>query len=406
MRYYDRIIHYSLWILTLIGLVFIFSGYTVPRLIYYLTYSGDTAYLLQAFKPFFNLLPMLLIGFAFYYGFIYLDRIEFFLERKPLGRKILKKISRIRLGKFINILVWITIFLMTIVWLEKFIFHLKVNRWLLGPQKKILITGLTILSYYLFLSYQFAKDKINWQKVLGISFIFLFLLLMQPDVGTSILLVFSFVTLSFFRFFNLKKVVYSFYFLTSSIAVLSFFAILNANVKLQLPNPFEGTKFGHVIVRINNWLDPFRDVTASSYQLANSLYAVHRGGIDGVGFGFGYRKLYMGPTVHTDFIFATIGEETGFIFAVFIFGVTLVLLLRLLVISFRISNLFEKFFIILVAIETFLLAFINAGMAVNLIPSKGWPYPLISYAPFYVVFYIIQLGIVQYFVQKRFYEVY
>ncbi|HIP98291.1 MAG TPA: FtsW/RodA/SpoVE family cell cycle protein [Aquifex aeolicus] len=406
MRYYDRIIHYSLWILTLIGLVFIFSGYTVPRLIYYLTYVEDTTYLLQAFKPFFNLLPMLLIGFAFYYGFIYLDKLEFFFERRTLGRKILKKLSRIRLGKFINILVWLTIFLMTIVWLEKFIFGLEVNRWLLGPQKKILITGLTVLSYYLFLAYQLAKDRINWQKVLGISCIYLFLLLMQPDVGTSILLLFSFVTLSFFRFFNLKKFVYFFYFLTSSIGVLSFFAILNANVKLQLPNLFEGTKFGHVIERINNWLDPFRDVTSSSYQLANSLYAVHRGGIDGVGFGFGYRKLYMGPTVHTDFIFATIGEETGFIFAVFIFGVTLVLLLRLLVISFRISNPFEKFFIILVAIETFLLSFINAGMAVNLIPSKGWPYPLISYAPFYVVFYIIQLGIVQFFVQKRFYEVY
>ncbi len=405
MRYYDRIIHYSLWILTLIGLVFIFSGYTVPRLIYYLTYAGDTTYLLQAFKPFFNLLPMLLIGFAFYYGFIYLDKIEFFLERRPLGRKILKKISRIRLGKFINILVWITIFLMTIVWLEKFIFHLKVNRWLLGPQKKILITGLTILSYYLFLAYQFSKKHVNWQKVIGISLIFVVLLLLQPDVGTTALLIFSFIVLSFFRF-SRRRVLYPFYFSTLAVALVSFFAILNANVKLQLPNPFEGTKFGHVIVRINNWLDPFRDVTASSYQLANSLYAVHRGGIDGVGFGFGYRKLYMGPTVHTDFIFATIGEETGFIFAVFIFGVTLVLLLRLLVISFRISNLFEKFFIILVAIETFLLAFINAGMAVNLIPSKGWPYPLISYAPFYVVFYIIQLGIVQYFVQKRFYEVY
>ena len=406
MRYYDRIIHYSLWILTLTGLVFIFSGYTVPRLIYYLTYAEDKSYLLQAFKPFFNLLPMLLIGFAFYYSFIYADKIEFFLEQRGWGRKLLKKISRLRLGKFINILVWVTIFLMLIVWIEKFIFHLRVNRWLLGPQKKILITGLTILSYYLFLAYQLSKERINWSKVVGISVIFILLLMMQPDVGTSILLALSFVTLLFFRFFKLRWVVYPFYLFTSAIAVVSFFAILNANVKLQLPNPFEGTKFGHVIVRINNWLDPFRDVTASSYQLANSLYAVHRGGLDGVGFGFGYRKLYMGPTVHTDFIFATIGEETGFIFATFIFAVTLVLLLRLLVIAFRISNPFEKFFIILVAFETFLLSFINAGMAVNLIPSKGWPYPLVSYAPFYVVFYIIQLGIVQYFVQKRFYEVY
>jgi cell division protein FtsW (lipid II flippase) len=79
---------------------------------------------------------------------------------------------------------------------------------------------------------------------------------------------------------------------------------------------------------------------------------------------------------------------------------------RLLEISYRFKSNFEKFFTLLVALETFAMAVMNAGMAVNLLPSKGWPYPLISYGPFFTVFYVIQLGIVQFFLNRRFYEVY
>jgi len=420
---HDRIIHYILLLLTLIGIVFIFSAYTIPRLVSVLVYSdGGWSSLLYPFRPFLNLFPVLLLGFGIYYLLLKWDweTVSDYLRSKRWGKKFLNLSKGLTLGKFILWSVWFTLTLLVVVILEKFVFHLRVNRWLIGPKHMILVTGLTITVYYLFLAYQFSKPKINWAKVLTYSLLFWLLLLLQPDVGTTILLIFSFLTLLFFRTprrrVKIPLLPFRFYFdkfyrrfyvvLTSLIVVLSLFAILNANVKLQLPNPFEGTKFGHVVVRINNWLDPFRDITDSSYQIANALYAVHRGGPDGVGYGFGLRKLYMGPTVHTDFIFATIGEEGGFILSLFIFGLTLALLLRLLVISYRFKGFFEKFFTLLVAVETFSLSLINAGMAVNLIPSKGWPYPLVSYAPFYTLFYIIQLGIVQYMVRKRFSEVF
>jgi len=403
-------------LLTVIGIIFIFSAYTIPRLIGVL--SGPDAsweLYLYPFKPFINLIPVLILGFTIYFSLIYWEEIRDILYKFEHFREIIYRFKKLSMGKFILYSVWFTILILIVVILEKFIFHIRVNRWLIAPKHMILVTGLAITVYYLFLAYQFSKERINWAKVLTYSFLFWILLLLQPDVGTTILLIFSFLTLLYFKTPNkLIRIPYfgwefefaNFYkwfyvFSTSSIAVLSLFAILNANVKVQLPNPFEGTKFGHVIVRINNWLNPFRDVTDSSYQIANSLYAVHRGGIDGVGYGFGLRKLYMGPTVHTDFIFATIGEETGFIFSVFIFMITLALLLRLIVIAYRFENSFRKFFTLLVAIETFSLSLMNAGMAVNLIPSKGWPYPLISYAPFYVLFYIIQLGIIQQMVKKE-----
>ncbi len=393
-RNYDPILHYFVLILTLTGIVLVFSAYSIPRLVVASVYHPDDwGYVFSAVKPFLNLFIAYLVGFGIY---LYLLRGE------------LEKFAFLQRGRFINFAVWTTVLLMVVVVAEKFIFHLHVNRWLIGPKHTLLITGLVVLVYFLFISYQFAKEKINWPKVWVVSIIFWLLLLAQPDTGTFLLLVFSFITLAFFRLDNIFSKVF-FYFITLTLAAVSAVAIISAyfgaRLSIQIPNFLSGTPFAHAIVRINNWLDPLSDVTDRSYQIANALYAVHKGHLLGEGYGFGMRKLYMGGTVHTDFIFATLGEELGFVFALFIFVLTLLLLLRLLNIAYRFRSNFEKFFTLLVAVETFALAIVNAGMAVNLLPSKGWPYPLISYAPFYMLFYIIQLGIVQYFVRKRFYEV-
>ena len=404
MRHYDRILNYLVLVLTATGIVFIFSAYSIPKLVYYSVYNPQPVYYEKALAPFFKLAVAYLIGFGFYLAFLNSDTIEVFIGRRKRLRFLLK-ISKLRLGKFIDLLVWFTLLLMFIVVFEKFIFHLHVNRWLIGWKHTILITGLVITSYYLFLAYQFAKEKINWAKVSFFTILYLLLLIAQPDVGTSLLLSFSFISLAFFRFKN-KLLDYFYYSIAPFVFLGGLFAIFNAKLNLQLPNIFGKSYLARIVVRINNWLNPFNDVTASSYQIANSLYAVHKGHLTGVGYGFGVRKLYMGATVHTDFIFATIGEETGFIFCTFIFVLTLLLLLRLLNIAYLFRSNFEKFFTLLVAIETFAMAFMNAGMAVNLLPSKGWPYPLISYAPFYLLFYIIQLGIIQYFVKRRFYEIF
>ncbi|NPB05730.1 MAG: FtsW/RodA/SpoVE family cell cycle protein [Aquificae bacterium] len=394
MSNYDRILHYFILLLTLTGIVLIFSAYSLPRIVQTLVYgSGDWTALLEPLKPYAKLLIAYAAGFGAYWWLLRAD-----LRR---GQKLFG-------ARAINLLVWATAALMVAVVVQKFVFGLSVNRWLLGPYHTVLITGLIILTYYLFLAYQFSKEKVNWPKVVFVSLLYALLLLAQPDVGTLLLLTFSFLVLSFFRFDHwIPKA--AFYAATglallfSTVAVVS--AALNARLSLQLPNFLAETPFEHVVVRINNWLDPFSDVTDRSYQLANSLYAIHKGGLTGEGYGFGMRKLYMGGTVHTDFIFATVGEELGFVFALFLFVLTLLLLLRLLNLAYRFRSNFERFFTLLVAVETFALALVNAGMAANLLPAKGWPYPLVSYAPFFALFYLVQLGVVQFFVRRRFHEV-
>jgi len=391
MQRHDPILHWLVVLITLIGLFEIFSAYSIPRIVYYSVYRPeDFTLILHSLKPIFLSVLAYLLGFSIYFYLI---------------KGNLEKISKLFTGQNILYLTLFTLLLMVIVVIEKFIFHLHANRWLLGPKHTILITGLVILSAFLFLAYQFSKPQIDRIKVTVYFSAFLILLLLQPDSGTFMLLLFAIFTLAFFRF-KKKCIQYPYIVLTSLAFFGGLFGIVNSKLSIQIPNFLSGTPFSHLIVRLNNWLNPFSDVTAKSYQIANSLYAVHKGGFDGVGYGFGMRKLYMGPTVHTDFIFATIGEEMGLIFTLFIFILTLLLLLRLLNISYRLGGKFEKYFTLLVAIETFAMSLVNAGMAVNLLPSKGWPYPLISYAPFFVLFYIIQLGIIQFFVRKRFYEVF
>ena len=403
MHYYDRIVHYIVLVLVLTGVVFIFSAYSLPRLVYYSVYEPQL--MEKAFNPFVKLFLVYFLGFSVYLVLTYWESIEELGEKHKRVRRFLKKLKRVKTGKVINLLVLFTLLLTLITVVERFVFHMAANRWLVGPKHTILLTGLIITSYYLFLAYQFAKERINWKKVITITLLYLGLLALQPDIGTLLLLSFSFFTLLFFRL-GKKWIDFLFYGGTLLIFFAGLFAIFNAKLNLQLPNIFGKSYLARVVVRINNWLNPFNDVTATSYQIANSLYAVHKGHLTGEGYGFGIRKLYMGATVHTDFIFATIGEEGGFIFCSFIFVITLLLLLRLLNIAYRFRSNFEKFFTLLVAIETFAMAFMNAGMAVNLLPSKGWPYPLISYAPFYMLFYIIQLGLIQFFVKRRFYEIF
>jgi cell division protein FtsW (lipid II flippase) len=384
-RYADRIIHYCALILFVIGLAAIFSGYSIPRIVYYGGFENPPA-MWHTLRPIFFTVGVGFVGLLVY---LYLSAGKFPLDWKPNS------------PRFVNLLTNTTLVLMVFVVAERYIFHLRFNRWLLGPKHMILITGLVITAFFIFLAYQFSKEKINYTRLVVISFLFILLLWKQPDHGTAFLFVAA-IALLLYMTSNNKWVIRFFKASISSVIIVALISVVNSGLNIQIPNIFHS----YVIVRINNWLNPFSDVVNKSYQIANSLYAVHKGGLLGKGYGFGVRKLYMGATVHTDFIFATIGEELGFVFSAFIFIVTLLLLLRLLNLAYRFKSKFESYFTLLVALETFAMALMNAGMAVNLLPSKGWPYPLISYGPFFLIFYIIQLGLVQYMVVNRFAEIY
>lgn len=134
--------------------------------------------------------------------------------------------------------------------------------------------------------------------------------------------------------------------------------------------------------RVIGFMDPWQDPYGKGYQLSHSLIAIGRGGFQGVGLGNSVEKLFYLPEAHTDFLMAVIAEELGLI------GVCCVIFLFAWIVwrAFKISLVArsqERFFQALVAqgvgIWMGVQAFINIGVNMGLLPTKGLTLPLLSY---------------------------
>lgn len=145
--------------------------------------------------------------------------------------------------------------------------------------------------------------------------------------------------------------------------------------------------------RIFAFWDPFAAAKGAGYQLIQSLLAIARGGLAGLGLGEGKQKLFYLPEPHTDFIYAVVGEELGLIGALCVAAAFVVLLWR----GFQIAARCEDFFSALLAAGvTFLVVaqgFLNMAVAAGLLPTTGIPLPLISLGGSSLVFTLISLGL-------------
>ncbi len=140
--------------------------------------------------------------------------------------------------------------------------------------------------------------------------------------------------------------------------------------------------FGHVQLRVDNWLDPFRDPLGSGFQTVQALYAFARGGILGVGLGAGLPTIggrLPVPAVHTDYPLAALGEELGLIGLLAILGLYLVVVERGLRIAAAAHDDFRAILAAGLALVIAVQAFIIAAGNLKLIPLTGITLPLISY---------------------------
>ena len=138
----------------------------------------------------------------------------------------------------------------------------------------------------------------------------------------------------------------------------------------------------HVVLRLTSFLDPFADPYGSGFQLVQALIAIGRGGWLGVGLGEGVQKLFYLPEAHTDFLFAVLAEEFGFAGMVVTVALFTFLVLRALSIGGN-AGASKSWFAMHVAYGIGLLfglhAFINIGVNIGLLPTKGLTLPLMSY---------------------------
>ena len=140
--------------------------------------------------------------------------------------------------------------------------------------------------------------------------------------------------------------------------------------------------FGHVRVRVDNWIDPFVDPSGAGYQTVQALYAFGRGGLFGEGLGQGLPSVSGRlpiPALPTDFIFAGIAEELGLLGATALLGLALVLVFRGLRTAMLARDDFSSMLAVGLTISLGLQTLIIAAGNVKLVPLTGITFPFVSY---------------------------
>lgn len=230
------------------------------------------------------------------------------------------------------------------------------------------------------------SDFILLAKI-GALFIIPFLLVMQqPDLGTG--LVFIAITAALIVVAGVSwKIIIP---IVSSVIAIGGSLIWMALFKQE----FLTTTLGfdpYQLARIYSWLDPYSYASNEGLHLISSLNAIGSGEI----FGKGYagREVYV-PENHTDFIFAVIGEEYGFVGASLVIVLYFILIYHLTKITLQLKDPFSTYVAAgIIAMITFHV-FENIGMTIQLLPITGIPLPLISYGGSSLMGNMLALGLI------------
>ena len=188
-------------------------------------------------------------------------------------------------------------------------------------------------------------------------------LLAEPDFGAAVVLLATAMTMLFVAGARIRD-----FLLFFSVAVIGMGV-------LAMASPYR-------MQRLTGFLDPWADPFDSGFQLTQSLIAIGRGEWLGVGLGNGVQKLFYLPEAHTDFVFAVFAEEFGLLGSLVLIGVFLALLWRVFKLALRAfdaERCFEAYIAVGLGTWLGLQAFINVGVNMGLLPTKGLTLPLISY---------------------------
>ena len=203
------------------------------------------------------------------------------------------------------------------------------------------------------------------------------LLLAQPDFGAAVVMLIITLAVLFIGGARLRD------FLVFSTAVAS------ALLALAVSSPYR-------MARITAFLDPWADPYNSGFQLTQSLIAIGSGEWFGVGLGSSVQKLFYLPEAHTDFVFAVIAEEFGLVGSVLLIALFSALVWRALEISRESAlcgRLYQSHLAFGFAIWQGVQVFINIGVNMGILPTKGLTLPLISYGRSSLIVTLIGLGL-------------
>jgi cell division protein FtsW len=131
--------------------------------------------------------------------------------------------------------------------------------------------------------------------------------------------------------------------------------------------------------RITTFLDPWSDPRGGGFQIIQSWLALGSGGLLGRGIGESKQKLFYLPEAHTDFIFAVLGEEVGFVGALAVIALFTVLVWRGLRVGLRAPDAFGAYLALGITLLIGTQTLLNLGVVTGALPTKGLPLPFISF---------------------------
>lgn len=196
--------------------------------------------------------------------------------------------------------------------------------------------------------------------ILGVLLLVFGLIMLQPDFGTGVIIVISIIGLLF-----VSGVSIGFF------AKLGFLGLLGV-VALIIVAPYR-------VKRIVSFLNPWTDPLGSGFQIIQSLYAIGPGGLLGLGFGNSIQKHFYLPEPQTDFIFAIISEEFGFMGVLIVTSLFLLIIWRGFHIAIQCENKFGKYLAFGITFQLAFQCLLNLMVVVGLIPVTGVTLPFLSY---------------------------
>ncbi len=241
------------------------------------------------------------------------------------------------------------------------------------------------VSLILFLSwlfYRHGRQYYKWQFVFGSMLVvglYAGLIMLQPDLGSAFILLSIWFGLLLFS--NTKK--------------RYIVALLAAGVGVF----FIGWFFlfaPYQKARLVTFMDPSADPLGSGYNVSQSIIAIGAGNLVGRGLGFGSQsQLHFLPEAQTDFIFAVIAEELGFVAVLTIFILYSILIWRIVALTEKCRDDFTVYVLLGIAIMFFTQVMVNIGAATGVLPVTGVTLPFLSYGGSSLVINLFLIGIVE-----------
>ena len=211
--------------------------------------------------------------------------------------------------------------------------------------------------------------------ILLISMLFFGLIMLQPDLGTGVIMIMSIVLLLFIAGVNIK------FFIGGGIIGLIGVIILIIIAPYRMD-------------RITSFINPWKDPLGTGFQIIQSLYAIGPGGLLGTGYLGSIQKQFYLPEPQTDFIFSIIAEEFGIIGTIFVVSLFMIIVYRGIQIVLKSKDKFPKYLAFGITFQLAFQTLLNLMVVIGMIPVTGVTLPFLSYGGSSLLITLFSIGII------------